>query len=179
MRDMHMKIVFGSSKLQILAYWGLVSTSVLLLSGTCRNASNTTNQASEGISSKTFVGPWVASEVDVEIATKNTTGGPDHLHYESKALAADQGRKPAMTIYNADGSYREEIYTLSDSLVQSKMGFWHFYEDSLFMRLDVTGSPKIAFHAAKAGNGLKLSSRLDWDGDGAKDDEMIVSLKRP
>ncbi|MBP6721228.1 MAG: hypothetical protein KA239_02835 [Bacteroidia bacterium] len=117
--------------------------------------------------------------MEVEIVSKDKIGGDDHLHYESKELAAQQGRKPAMTIYNADGSYREEIFSISDSLVQSKAGFWHFYQDSLFMRLDVTGSPKIAFQAAKQGNGLKLYSRIDWDGDGAKDDQMTVSLKRP
>jgi hypothetical protein len=47
------------------------------------------------------------------------------------------------------------------------------------MRLDVTGSPKIAFETKKVANGLHLASRIDWDGDGEKDDQMTVSLKRP
>ncbi len=168
-----------SSKIFPIAFWALISSAVILLSGTCRKASSPTNIGSDVLSTQSFVGPWVASTVEVEIVSKDKIGGDHHLHYESKELAAQQGRKPAMTIYNADGSYREEIFSISDSLVQSKAGFWHFYQDSLFMRLDVTGSPKIAFQAAKQGNGLKLYSRIDWDGDGAKDDQMTVSLKRP
>ena len=174
-----MKTVIRSSKLLPLTYWGMISAAILLVSGTCRKASNSVSKASEEISTQTFIGPWVASSVEVDIVTKNKTGGPEHLHYESKELAANQGRKPALTIYNSDGSYREEIYTIKDSLVQSKAGFWHYFEDSLFMRLDATGSPKISFQAEKAGNGLKLLSRIDWDGDEAKDDQMTVLLKRP
>jgi hypothetical protein len=133
----------------------------------------------EGLSAATFVGSWVASTVDVSIRSKNTTGPDERIHFESTELAADQGRKPTLTHFAGDGSYREEVYNLHDSLVQSKAGFWHFYADTLFMRLDVDGSPKIAFKSALSGKGLRLLSAIDWDGDGAKDDEMAVALKRP
>jgi hypothetical protein len=174
-----MKTVIRSSKLLPLSYWGLISAAILLMSGTCRKASNPVSKASDEISTQSFIGPWVANSVEVDIVSKNKTGGAEHLHYESKELAANQGRKPAITIYNGDGSYREEIYTLKDSLVQSKAGFWHYFEDSLFMRLDVSGSPKISFRAERSSNGLQLLSRIDWDGDEAKDDQMTVLLRRP
>jgi hypothetical protein len=171
----------GSGKrrgMSLPALFAFVAACCTLLSATCREGQKPTEVA-EGLSSKTFVGPWLANTVDISIETKDAIGGPDHIHYDSKQLAAAQGRKPAITIYNGDGSYREEIFNLGDSLVQAKAGFWHFYEDSLFMRLAVDGSPKIAFQVAQEGKGLRLSNKIDWDGDGSKDDEMIVSLKRP
>lgn len=152
---------------------------MMLMGATCRNQRQVDAGTPQGLSTKSFVGPWVASTVDVEIVSKDAVGGPQALHFESKALAAAQGRKPALTLFHADGSYREETYNLADSLLQAKAGFWHFYEDSLYMRLDAEGSPKVAFRAEMEGKGLKLISKLDWDGDGAEDDEMVVALKRP
>jgi hypothetical protein len=149
-----------------------------LMSATCRSRQSG-EVSTEELTARSFVGPWIAATVDVEIHTKNGTGGSDHIHYDSQQLAAGQGRKPVQTIFNADGSYREDVYNLGDSLVQTKAGFWHLYEDSLFMRLDVQTSPKIAFRAKVEGKSLRLSSTMDWDGDGAKDDEMVVVLKRP
>jgi hypothetical protein len=131
------------------------------------------------LSSASFIGPWVASTVEVSILSKNGSGGDDAIHYDSKQLAADQGRQPTITIFNGDGGYREEVYNLHDSLVQSRSGFWHYYADSLYMRLDVEGSPKIAFRTELQGKGLRLLSKIDWDGDGTKDDAMAVALKRP
>ena len=151
-------------------------TAIMLIGATCRNRPG---PQAEGLDTKTFIGPWEASTVDVSIVSKNGSGGPDHIHYDSKQLAAGQGRRPALTIFNGDGSYREETFNLKDSLVQAKAGFWHYYEDSLYMRLNVEGSPKIAFRAEVDGKGLLLRSQMDWDGDGARDDEMLVALKRP
>lgn len=144
----------------------------------CKSRVNS-NLEAEGLSAATFVGPWVASTVDVTIRSKNQSGPDEDVHYESSKLAADQGRKPTLTLFAGDGSYREEVYNLHDSLVQSKAGFWHFYNDTLFMRLDVESSPKIAFKSELQGKGLRLLSAIDWDGDGAKDDQMAVALKRP
>jgi hypothetical protein len=138
-----------------------------------------TGSDSAALSTATFIGPWVASTIDVTILSKNGGGSDDAIHYDSKELAADQGRQPTLTIFNGDGSYREEVYNLHDSLVQSKAGFWHFYADSLYMRLDVDSSPKIAFGTELQGKGLRLLSKIDWDGDGSKDDAMAVALKRP
>jgi hypothetical protein len=173
----NMKTV-GNHHMRFYLVVGMMGLSMLLLGATCRNRGPVDSQE-EGLTAKRFVGPWVAATVDVDIRTKNGIGGPEHLHFDSKDLAADQGRKPAMTIFNADGSYREETFNLKDSLLQARAGFWHLYEDSLYMRLNVEGSPKIAFKAQIEGKGLKLSSTIDWDGDEAKDDEMIVELKRP
>lgn len=132
------------------------------------------------LSTASFVGPWVASAVDVAIRTKQGGSQDDAIHYDSKELALRMGRKPVMTLFQPDGSYREETYNTNDSLVQSKAGFWHFYSDSLYMRPDVEFSPRIAYLAAlDGGKGLLLKSTIDWDGDGAKDDEMVVTLRRP
>lgn len=164
----------SSGRLTLMLTAGMMA--VMLIGATCRNRPA---PESAGLDTKTFIGPWEASAVDVSITSKNGSGGPDHVHYDSKQLAAGQGRRPALTIFNGDGSYREETFNLKDSLVQAKAGFWHYYEDSLYMRLDVEGSPKIAFRAELEGKGLLLRSQMDWDGDGARDDEMVVALKRP
>lgn len=149
---------------------------LMLVGATCRNRPS---PEAESLGTKSFIGPWEAQQVDVSITSKNGSGGPDQIHFDSKELAAHQGRRPALTVFNGDGSYREETFNLQDSLVQSKAGFWHYYEDSLYMRLDVEGSPKIAFRAELHGKGLLLRSQMDWDGDGSRDDEMVVALKRP
>jgi hypothetical protein len=144
----------------------------------CRNRRSLSPEMT-GLSTATFVGPWLADAVDVTIISKNGSGQDDALHFESKALAAAQGRKPTLTLFAGDGSYREETYNLHDSLVTSKVGFWHFYADTLYMRMDVEGSPKIGFKTELQGNGLRLLSKIDWDGDQVKDDQMAVLLKRP
>ncbi len=160
----------------------ILSSGILLLSLLFINACHTrraTAPVAEGLSSATFVGTWVASTVDIAIRGKNGGGPDDAIHFESKALAADQGRKPAITTFAADGGYREETYNLGDSLLRSTVGFWHFYSDTLFMRPDVDNGPKIAFKTELKGNALRLLSKVDWDADGSKDDEMAVVLKRP
>ena len=151
---------------------------LLLLSMAC-HPRQSGSPVALGLTSATFVGTWVASTVDIAIHGKNGSGPDDAIHFESKALAADQGRKPAITTFAADGGYREETYNMGDSLVRSTVGFWHFYSDTLFMRPDVDNGPKIAFKTELKGNSLRLLSRVDWDADGSKDDEMAVVLKRP
>ncbi len=130
-----------------------------------------------GIGVANFVGPWIASSVDVAIDGKRDKSSL--IHFDAKETAGSQNKKPAMTIFVADGSYREEVYNLEDSLLQSKAGFWHLFEDSLYMRVDGAGNQKLAFKATVEGRGLLLVSHIDWDVDGAKDDEMSVKLRRP
>jgi hypothetical protein len=171
-----MKVMHVSHDWATMGRWFFLLS--LLVSLSCKPRQVTTGEGGI-LATNSFVGPWVASTVDVTILSKNGGTADDAIHYDSKALAADQGRKPALTIFNADGSYREEIFNLHDSLVQAKAGFWHYYADTLYMRLDVESSPKISFGAVLAGKGLRLMSKIDWDGDGAKDDAMAVELKRP
>ncbi len=154
----------------------MLSTALVLAACKTRNLATSETGV---LSTNSFVGPWLASTVDITIVSKNGSGSDDALHFDSKELAAGQGRKPTLTLFAGDGSYREENYNLHDSLISSKKGFWHFYSDTLYMRLEVDGSPKIAFKTELAGKGLKLLSKVDWDGDGARDDAMAVALKRP
>lgn len=157
------------------ARWG----AMLLLTAALGCHPRPQSQVAEGLTAASFIGAWRASTVDITIHSKNGGNTEDAIHFESKALAADQGRKPTLTLFAGDGSYREEVYNLGDSLVLARPGFWHFYSDTLFMRYDVESSPKIAYKTELQGNGLRLISRVDWDADGMRDDEMTVSLKRP
>jgi hypothetical protein len=154
---------------------GLLGIGLCCLAWGCKPRATGTG-ASAGLSAASLVGPWVASTVDVDVSANG--GGGDHFHFDSKELASKQGRKPVLTIFNGDGGYREEIWSLKDSLVQSKAGLWHFYEDSLFMRPNTEGTARLAYKVALDGRGLKLVARVDWNGDGTRD-EMVVALKRP
>lgn len=165
-------IYMNQRKLSILASVILLSIGLI---GCKTRPTGTAAQA--GLSVASFVGPWIATSV--EIATDGKCDKTSLIQFDSKEVAGSQGRKPAMTIFAADGSYREETYTISDSLVQSKAGFWHLFEDSLYMRVEGAGNQKIAFKATVEGKGLMLLSQIDWDADGERDDQMTVKLKRP
>lgn len=157
--------------------WSLVLIVFVIHISACKSRpDNNTNLAEAGLTAASFIGPWVAQYVDIGL---NGERKSPEIHFDSKDIASTQGRKPAMTIFVADGSYREEIYSSTDSLIQSKSGFWHLFEDSLYMRLEGNNTKKIAFHASLAGKGLLLISKIDWDADGEADDLMQVRLKRP
>jgi hypothetical protein len=137
-----------------------------------------TNSGADGLSSSSFLGSWQATRVYIDLG-KVGPEGTKNLVFDPEATAKEQNKKPLLTVFNADGSYREDTYSLSDSLLTSKSGYWHYQDDSLYMRLEGAGSHKNAFKVTAAGRTLQLVSKLDWNGDGLKDDRMQVELRRP
>ncbi|MEM7039461.1 MAG: hypothetical protein AAF570_20980 [Bacteroidota bacterium] len=132
----------------------------------------------QGLSAKDVVGAWSTKELKVKI--QSLRGGAKDTVWVIDAEQMAKGRKQRtpVTVINAAGDYREEIYTVSDSLVSAKKGFWHIYQDSLFMRLDMENATQSRYGAERKGTTLKLSTRVDFDGDGQKDDALWVTLRK-
>lgn len=155
----------------------IFSVAAILSLNACKHRVGSNSNA-QAISAANFVGPWQPSRVFIDLG-KTSPEGTRNMVFDPETSAKSQGKKPVMTVFNADGSYREDTYTLADSLLATKSGFWHYQGDSLYMRLEGAGSKKNAFKATFAGPTLQLICKLDWNGDGLSDDRMQVELRRP
>jgi hypothetical protein len=123
-------------------------------------------------------GTWEARALEVTIHSKDNGPRDEELHFDTAEQSRLKGRKPQLTTIDPTGGYREETWTLHDSLLTAKSGSWHLHQDSVYFRLDADGSRKLAYGVSRAGQRLLLHTRVDYDGDGQKDDVMQIVLEK-
>lgn len=127
-----------------------------------------------GLQPRDVIGRWTAESMVVQMNGKSS----QETEVKVAELAAKNGKKPALTVLEPNGTYREVTLTLQDSVEKQVPGRWHIYGDSLYMRLDADGGASTAYHATRSGNSLLLRGKVDFDGDGARDDQWKIKLKK-
>ena len=121
-------------------------------------------------------GRWVAKALEVEIVGKNGGSENEKLEFDTEAKARAIGHKPQVTMIDPTGGYREETWTLGDSLISHQTGAWHVRGDSVYFRPDGEGVRKMAYGVLHEGSKLYLNTNVDYDGDGQRDDRLSIVL---
>jgi hypothetical protein len=125
-----------------------------------------------------LAGAWEAKALEVAIHTKDNGDQSEELRFDTEEQARLKGRRPQLTVIDPTGGYREETWTLNDSLLREQVGFWHLYQDSVYFRVEGEGARKLAYGVARIGSRLVLHTHVDYDGDGKKDDQMRIVLEK-
>lgn len=119
----------------------------------------------------TIVGAWEAKEI---VVAKDWGSKVEQL----LPIPTRADRKPVVTMFEAKGTFTEQTWAANDSLLQSKSGFWHQHEDSLFLSYAEEGAKRNAYGMELSARELKLDMLVDFDMDGNRDDKVQVIMKR-
>jgi len=86
--------------------------------------------------------------------------------------------KPISTFFDQDNTYHSDHYSVSDSLLFSASGTWSVSNDTLIMKQT---SPNTATYRLKTqinNDKVTFSGKLDFDEDGAEDDDYYGEQRK-
>lgn len=140
--------------------------------------SKSASPSAEGLSNEDVIGTWETETVEVDLHSR-PIGKADSsfVIFPGPSAQGSSGQQP-VTYINADGRYRDEVKGPDGRVLKSNSGFWHLGRDTLYLRMESQGDNETRFGVRKRGKKLLLDNRVDWDGDGKKDDEMHIQLRR-
>lgn len=122
-----------------------------------------------------MVASWQTSYIKIEMPTAN---GKD-----SATVYEDDFSKKGVTIaqskYHKDGTFKAWYVKADGTKMGETNGKWHVKNDSLFVEYIFQGkTAKPSYFITKTTNGFEGKSIYDWDGDGEKDDVLLMKSKR-
>jgi hypothetical protein len=123
-------------------------------------------------------GTWEARALEVQIRSRDNGSQDEELRFNTAEQSRLKGRKPQLTAIDPTGGYREETWSLQDSLLSAQNGAWHQHRDSVYFRPETEGARKLAYGVTRIGNQLQLHVRVDYDGDGQRDDVLSIVLEK-
>ena len=108
-------------------------------------------------------------------------------NWDAEALEADiygvngEEQDSTFAVSFLEGTARTSTHIYGDGRFVDAQGegFWHLNGDTLIVRSGEGGRAEVRYGCRKKGNRLWLTSRVDWDGDGAADDVIKLTLRRP
>ena len=115
-------------------------------------------------------GTWEAISVDVTVNSVNNTDSAYVFSIKESDWKRKLGVQPLRHFYAADRNYRRESRSVNDTLIDLTRGKWFINGDSIrLVTPDATYEYEVTVN-----NGIStFRSLLDWDNDGAQDDEYI------
>jgi hypothetical protein len=125
-----------------------------------------------------IAGTWEARALEVQIRSKDNGSRDEEVEFDTAEQSRLRGRKPQLTTIDPTGGYREETWTLHDSLFSAQNGSWHQHQDSIYFRPEAEGARKLAYGVTRVGARLYLHTRVDYDGDGQRDDVLSIVLEK-
>lgn len=150
----------------------LFLAAVILTACSSRNSgpeATSTNALSDDL-----IGEW--RNTYIKVTMNSVSGAPDSV----MVMEADTANweqvvrlKPIRTFFNEDGSYHSDHYGLNDSLLFSARGTWAVSNDTLTMDQTTPNVATYKFKTAINNDVVTFSGRLDFDEDGAEDDDYI------
>ena len=135
-----------------------------------------TGDGGKALTSEFFIGTWETQSLTVNIPSK------DNPNKSSKVTLfpfpdSTKTEKP-ITVLAADGGYRELVVNGAGETVNNREGFWHFYQDTLVVRMESQGNVETKFGIRRKGNQLIMTNMVDWTASGKKTEEMRLELKK-
>ena len=115
-------------------------------------------------------GTWESISVNVTVNSVNNTDSAYVFSIEEADWKRKLGVQPLRHYYAADRNYRRESRSIKDTLIDLTRGKWFINGDSIRL---VTPEATYEYEVT-IDNGIStFRSLLDWDNDGAQDDEYI------
>lgn len=147
---------------------------VLFFLGACKGRVD--QGGKEGLSSEYLIGTWETQSVTVDIPPKGGSGKSSEVSL-FPLPDSTKSAKP-LTVLAPDGGYREMTIGGSGETSASREGVWHFYQDTLIVRMESQGNVETKFGVRKKGSKLVLTNMVDWTANGKKTEEMRIELKK-
>jgi|GEM_PF-6941431 len=148
---------------------------ILCVAMGCKPRAQASSNASDKLSSESFVGSWGTQSVVIVLRNKDGKGQNEVPLFPVEGTT--KGVQP-VTHIQGDGIYREEVLDEKGELSVSRKGTWHYYQDSLFVRMETPKNSGMNFGVRQKGKKLTLTNLVDWNADGKKEEEMRIVLER-
>lgn len=122
-----------------------------------------------------MVNSWQTSYIKIKMPTAN---GKD----STKVYEDDFSKKGAILAqskYNKDKTFTAWYVKADGTKMGETSGSWYVKKDSLFVEYIFKGKTiKPSYFITKTTNGFEAKSVYDWDGDGEKDDILLIKSKK-
>lgn len=117
-----------------------------------------------------IIGEWRNVSMKIKVNTYNHSDTSFIVDINEDNWDLKMTVKPIITTINEDGTYMSEFRNSFDSLIYQPRGTWLIDGDTLIMQ-DHQATYK--YQIFIDGDRAEFRSLLDWDGDGAADDEYF------
>jgi len=125
-----------------------------------------------------MVGKWDSKILKVN---KPTVGGSDQteiIDVNPDNYEAIVGLKTATIYFFKDSTYREEYILPDNQIAFTQEGIWRIDGDSLITLITSPSVNEFKYHLRIEGDTAFFTARMDYDGDGEKDDDFYgVSVR--
>ncbi|MFK7932302.1 MAG: hypothetical protein AB8G22_02255 [Saprospiraceae bacterium] len=119
-----------------------------------------------------LVGTWESVSLDVVINTIDGKDSTDRFTVEETNWIRKLGVQPVKTKFYEDGNkYVREFRDLKGELTNTLRGRWNVFGDTLML---IESEATYQYLTNFADGKLQLRATLDWDGDGAEDDDYLA-----
>ena len=143
---------------------------ILLLGSLLSCSDNEQQDAEQQDLKEALPGTWEAISVRVVVNSAEGTDSSYVFEVTEEEWVRRLGMKPIRTVYKPDNKYRQDFINRYDSVLNSGRGIWNVFGDTLMMiEPDATYQYEVTLKSGKA----EYRSLMDWDGDGAADDEYL------
>lgn len=138
---------------------------------------NQTSQTTENSELKTKLpGTWESVSLDVVINSVDGKDSSSRFTVEEANWMDRLGMPPVKTKFYAEGNkYVREFRNLRGELTDTLRGRWNVFGDTLML---IEPSATYQYLTNFVDGKLQLRSTVDWDGDGAADDDYLATERK-
>lgn len=144
---------------------------LIVLLTACQGQSGQPAETAEQPDLKTALpGTWEAVSLRVKVNTANGQDSSFVFEVSEEQWVRRLGVMPVRTYYQPDNKYRQEFYSADGSLANESRGVWNVFGDTLMM---IAPDATYQYTVKLADGRSEYRALVDWDNDGAEDDEYL------
>lgn len=153
----------------------LICLAALLVTG-CSNTDAQQQSETDVVPfEEAILGTWETIEIEAHCPTYYGQDTTIHQLIKEADWGRQYGAKPARTLYTPDGKLKRTYYDINGKVTDITNGLWKTVgPDSLFV---IEPNTTLSYKYELNGSRLTLTGLVDWDYDGAKDDEYRAVLR--
>lgn len=125
-----------------------------------------------------LIGQWRNLTISINMITVNNTDKNELWECNESNWEQCVKIKPIRTYFKKDNTFYSEYYTLKDSLFNKQSGKWNLKDSILTFFYETPKKDTMQFILSIKGEVATFKGKIDWDGDGKKDDEYYGTQKR-
>lgn len=121
-----------------------------------------------------LLGTWEIVEMRLKAPTFSGSDTTFTQHITEAEWGQVYGVKPARTVFTDDGKFKRTLYMRSGQVADVVNGLWKVEGDSL---LTIEPNVTLSYLTTLNGASLKLKGKIDYDRDGAADDDYEANYR--
>ena len=138
------------------------------------------SQETARVHQEDIIGKWRSEYLEVNIETYKGSDSTVVLDVTPENYEETIGLQTAVVVYRPDGSYKEDYIGLDGKPKYSQSGYWFLLGDTIVLAIykPLTRQAVQRYHVQLENHRGTFTSLMDYDGDGAEDDDFRgVSVK--